>query len=107
LIERLFITKEWNKEGIYRVKICKGGEWIEVTVDDLFPCEPNGDPLFTSCIDNEIWVMVLEKAYAKVHGSYYMLKGGFTNEALIDLTGCPTSCYNLKDDYVKHFVKNG
>lgn len=107
LIERLFVTKEWNPEGVYRVKFCKGGQWIEVTVDDLFPCEPNGDPIFSSCINNEIWVMILEKAYAKVHGSYYLLKGGFVNEALLDLTGCPTSCYNLKDDYVQHFIKNG
>jgi len=100
LIERLFITKEWNKEGIYRVRICKGGSWREVTIDDLIPCEPRGEPIFTGCDNNEIWVMLLEKAYAKVHGSYYLLSGGFVHEALSDLTGCPTSCYNLKDDYV-------
>ena len=76
LIERLFDTKIWNREGIYRLKICKGGEWIQVTIDDLFPCEPFGEPLFANCANNEIWVMLLEKAYAKVHGSYYLLKGG-------------------------------
>ena len=27
LIERLFITKEITATGIYRVKICKNGEW--------------------------------------------------------------------------------
>jgi hypothetical protein len=51
--------------------------------------------------------MLLEKAYAKVHGSYFLTKGCYVNEALIDLTGCPTSCYNLKDDFVKHFIQNG
>ena len=107
LIERLFITKLWNKEGIYRVKICKGGMWVEVTVDDMFPCEPNGNPIFSGCVNNEIWVMILEKAYAKVHGSYFLLKGGFVNEALLDLTGLPTSCYNLKDEYVVDFIRNG
>jgi calpain-15 len=44
--------------------------------------------------------MLLEKAYAKIHGSYYLMKGGYVAEALMDLTGCPTSCYNLKDDFV-------
>lgn len=107
LIERLFITKEWNPEGIYRLRICKGGRWQEVTIDDYFPCEPFGDPIFTRCVNNEIWPILLEKAYAKIHGSYYMIKGGFVNEALIDLTGCPTSCYTLSDDYVKLFIKNG
>lgn len=107
LIERLFITKQWNQEGIYRVRICKGGEWLEVTVDDLFPCEPNGSPIFASGVQNEIWALILEKAYAKVHGSYFLLKGGFVNEALMDLTGCPTSSYSLKDDQVQHFIQNG
>ena len=51
--------------------------------------------------------MILEKAYAKVHGSYYLMKGGFVNEALLDLTGCPVSCYNLQDNYVQHFIQNG
>lgn len=107
LIERLFITKEYNNEGIYRIQICKDGYWQIVTIDDLLPCEPNGDPIFAGCNNNEIWVMLLEKAYAKIHGSYSLLKGGFVNEALIDLTGCPTSCYNLRDDFVQHFIKNG
>ncbi len=42
LLERLFITKEYNKEGIYRVRICKNGYWQQVTIDDLFPCYPQG-----------------------------------------------------------------
>ena len=107
LIERLFITKEWNDKGVYRLRLCKDGCWREVTIDDLFPCEPRGQPLFSGCQNNELWMMLLEKAYAKVHGSYYLLKGGFVSEALLDLTGCPTSCYNLSDDCVQHFVANG
>jgi len=47
LIERLFIAKDYNpKQGIYRVKICKNGEWVTVTVDDYIPCFPEGEPLF-------------------------------------------------------------
>lgn len=107
LIERLFLTKEFNKEGVYRVRLCSGGFWRTVTIDDFFPCEPKGGPIFAGSSDNELWVMILEKAYAKLFGSYYLLNGGFVNEAMLDLTGCPTSSYRLRDEYVQHFVKSG
>jgi hypothetical protein len=40
-------------------------------------------------------VLLLEKAYAKVHGSYLLLEGGWASEGMIDLTGCPTATYEL------------
>lgn len=90
LVERLFITKEVNQYGIYRVKVCKNGEWTTITIDDFFPCYPEGGPIFSRGHGNELWILLLEKAYAKLHGNYFQLRGGFTNEALIDLTGCPS-----------------
>jgi calpain-15 len=95
LVERLFVTKEINPNGIYRVKLCKNGEWVTVTIDDFFPCYPLGSPLFSKTHGNELWVLLLEKAYAKLHGSYFSLRGGYASEALIDLTGCPTTCYQF------------
>ena len=56
------------------------------------------------CYANEIWVLLIEKAYAKLHGGYYQLRGGFVNEALLDLTGCPSTSYDLDDEFVKHFI---
>ena len=100
LIERLFITKELNSAGIYKLRLCKNGEWVTVTVDDFFPCYPDGEPVFAKCHGNELWVLLLEKAYAKLHGNYYLLRGGFVNEALLDLTGCPCVSYDIGDEYV-------
>ena len=97
LVDRLFITQRYNEEGLYRLKICKNGEWIEVTVDDYFPCSVEGGPLFSRSNGNELWVLLLEKAYAKIHGNYYTLRGGFANEGMMDLTGSPTECFDFED----------
>jgi len=105
LIERLFITKKVNKEGIYKVKLCKNGEWIVVTIDDYFPCHPMGGPVFSKAHGNELWVLLLEKAYAKLHGNYFLLRGGFANEGLMDLTGCPSFSFIL--DEVNEDIQSG
>ena len=59
-----------------------------MVVDDWIPCESPGKPAFaTSKKQNELWVSILEKAYAKLHGSYEALEGGLVQDALVDLTG--------------------
>jgi calpain-15 len=73
---------------------------MEVTVDDFFPCFPNGSPMFSRSNGNELWVLLLEKAYAKIHGGYKTLSGGLPHEAMMDLTGCPTTSFSFKDEKV-------
>lgn len=90
LVRRLFVTTTVNQFGIYRVKLCINGEWIYITLDDFFPCYPMGSPIFSAAHGNELWVLLLEKAYAKTKGSYFALRSGLSSEAMIDLTGCPT-----------------
>ncbi|ONL97113.1 Calpain-type cysteine protease DEK1 [Zea mays] len=87
-ISEVIITPEYNDEGIYTVRFCIQGEWVAVVVDDWIPCESPGKPAFaTSRKQNELWVSILEKAYAKLHGSYEALEGGLVQDALVDLTG--------------------
>lgn len=76
------MNKVYNEEGVYRVRICKNGEWQSVTVDDYFPCFVNGGPIFSTTAENELWILILEKAYAKLHGSYLALRGGYALDAL-------------------------
>lgn len=71
LIRRLFLVSSYNELGIYRVRLCKNGRWEEVTVDELIPCYVKGEPIFATSSGNELWVPILEKAYAKLHGGYH------------------------------------
>jgi len=99
LIKRLFLSNFYSEEGIYKIKICKGGIWHTVTIDDYFPCSLEGGPFFSrNMIGNELWVLLLEKAYAKLHGNYFTLRGGYASEAFTDLTGCPTECWYFDDE---------
>jgi hypothetical protein len=86
-IRNLFITQQFQHDGCYRLRICKNGVWHEVTIDDYFPCTVRGGPIFAHTKSSDLWVLLLEKAYAKLHGNYSLLQGGLTAEALMDLTG--------------------
>ena len=45
-----------------------------------------------------MWVILLEKAWAKIHGSYETIIAGDGAEALRDITGAPSYNYDIKDE---------
>eukprot|EP00597_Dinobryon_sp_UTEXLB2267_P014099 CAMPEP_0170121530 /NCGR_PEP_ID=MMETSP0020_2-20130122/15957_1 /TAXON_ID=98059 /ORGANISM="Dinobryon sp., Strain UTEXLB2267" /LENGTH=848 /DNA_ID=CAMNT_0010351931 /DNA_START=146 /DNA_END=2692 /DNA_ORIENTATION=- len=94
--------------GAYAVTLCIGGSWQTVIVDDYFPCVPGGGPCYTRCQNIEhIWVQLLEKAYAKLFGSYRAIKMGWFMDALVDLTGAPYKEFRFSDGAVVESLKSG
>ena len=95
-IMRLFVTDKVNEFGIYAVRVCKNGEWKEIVVDDQFPCY-NGEPAFSKAHEDELWVLLMEKAWSKCHGSYERIEAGFAECVLHDLTGAPSEVVHTDD----------
>lgn len=49
----------------------------------------------------------MEKAYAKLHGSFEALSGGSMAEALVDLTGGCSEKYNLRAEETSSIIESG
>eukprot|EP01041_Mallomonas_annulata_P003480 gene3480-6926_t len=99
LLENCFWRTDSFKEyGMFVCIFQKDCEFIFVIIDDRIPVfESNGKVVFAQCRDpNELWVPLLEKAYAKLFGCYKSLIGGYTHYGIADLTGFSPRLIGLK-----------
>nr|XP_046188577.1 calpain-10 isoform X1 [Oncorhynchus gorbuscha]XP_046188578.1 calpain-10 isoform X1 [Oncorhynchus gorbuscha]XP_046188579.1 calpain-10 isoform X1 [Oncorhynchus gorbuscha]XP_046188580.1 calpain-10 isoform X1 [Oncorhynchus gorbuscha] len=91
---------QWGERGYrgsFLFRLWQHGCWTEVTVDDRLPCL-SGKLCFSRCQSpTAFWVALLEKAYAKLQGSYERLWAGQVSEALVDLTGGLAERWSLGD----------
>lgn len=102
-IKKLFPNTTLDKNGIYMARLLHKGVYQEVVVDDYFPCGQNGELLGAQPAGgSEIWVMILEKCWAKLFGSYSLIDGkifvylgGLPNEVLHAFSGAPTYNYSV------------
>jgi calpain-15 len=82
-----------NPDGMYTVHLFNPTSkmWESVTVDDWIPTK-NGEPLMAKPQGNEMWVLLLEKAFAKWFGSYCQIQGAYCMVAHLMLVDCGAPC---------------
>ena len=86
-IDKLFFTKEKTKEHLYGVFIYLNACWKLVLIDDFLPYTGKRFKkfAFSASGGKELWVAFLEKAWAKINGSY----------AKIGCGGSPTEVFDV------------
>jgi len=75
------------------------GEWKNIIIDDWVPFNPKKNKIaFTKSAKGDAWVVLLEKAYAKLFGTYHIIQAGLEAEALRYLTGASTEYYKPEEE---------
>lgn len=91
----LFVNLEYTKVGMYILRLYVNGEPKNIVVDDFIPCDPVTNlPAFSRSKDGKIWPVILEKAWAKIHGGYENSSSGHSLVAFSFLTGAPCLYYD-------------
>ncbi|EGZ10846.1 calpain-like cysteine protease C2 [Phytophthora sojae] len=133
LVENLFVSESlhaFKQFGVFTCRFYKDDNWVPVTTDTRIPYSmelqpedkacgafsPPGFALYGSSVNkNEVFIPLLEKAYAKVHGSYQALdekhgggvggnagtSSGRILEAFLDCTGGSAHRVDLQLERVK------
>ncbi|VDI35633.1 calpain, invertebrate [Mytilus galloprovincialis] len=76
-------------DGIFHCRFWRFGVWNDTYIDDFLPIvhETNIAGAHSATDPNEMWVALLEKAFAKLYGSYVEITEGLTADSYLNLTG--------------------
>ena len=106
LIEAVVQNQHFSEGGSSSFRFFHDGKWRDIKVDNFLPYHPTekklkknkSDLYFSKAKYSQLWVPFVEKAYAKLHGCYEAISGGFISEALVDLTCAPCEVISFYAD---------
>ncbi len=77
-------------------------------MDDFLPVSQRGQLVFCKnrVTKNEFWSALLEKAYAKVCGSYELMEGGLTCDGLVDMSGGIQETFRLYNIWKSQYLRD-
>ena len=105
-IDKLFFTKEKTKQHLYGVYIYLNGSWKLVLIDDFLPYTGKRFKkfAFSASGGKELWVALLEKAWAKINGSYAKIGCGGSPTEVFDILTEALSEQVPIDPYYKDYI---
>ena len=90
LIPQIFKSEKVNPNGFYELYIYTHGQFKILIVDDYFPIIKGSNLLrFAKPVKSEIWLLLLEKAFAKLNGGYGSLFSCNISHVIQTFTGFP------------------
>ncbi|KAL1782993.1 calpain-13 [Sigmodon hispidus] len=97
-LQKILMNQSYSHQyaGIFRFRFWQCGHWVEVVVDDQLPVIDKSFLFVRPRRGNrEFWPCLMEKAYAKLLGSYSHIHYGYLPDGLVDLTGGVVTSGNL------------
>ena len=102
LVYLLLNCDSLSNNHTYKVTLTEMGERKDYTINDTILCVKSSSnklkPLFTHSSGNDVWALILEKAYAKMFGLYSSILEGKPYELIYSFMDGEYKVYSLKSE---------
>jgi len=91
-VEDVFLNRGKSEAGVYGLQFWALNVPVTILVDDVLPLNKNSpsNTLYAKLgEDGSVWGAVMEKAFAKFHGTYARIAGGDSADGISTLNGSP------------------
>lgn len=80
-LKKMFLTKQ-NNYGFHVVRLHINGQPTNIVVDDRVPVTEGGSLIFARPQGDNLWPLILEKAWSKLNPRYGSAEQNLPNEVL-------------------------